>query len=52
VIGGNESFRKALVIDFKKIIFTQESIGVEIEVTEAFKRINTIIVNGVEFRKE
>ena len=37
------------VINCKTIILKQESIGVEIEVTEAFKRTNTIIVNGVEF---
>ena len=39
------------VIKSKKIVLSQESIGVEINVTEAFKRTNTIIVNGVEFRK-
>ena len=39
------------VINCKTIILAQDSIGVEIEITEAFKRTNTIIVNGVEFER-
>lgn len=39
------------VINCKSIYLAQESIGIDIEVTEAFKRTNTISVNGVEFVK-
>lgn len=39
------------VINCKKIILAQESIGVEIDVSESFERIDTIVVNGVEYRK-
>ena len=40
------------IINCKDIILSQESIGVEVNVTEAFERTNTIIVNSVEFRKQ
>ena len=40
------------VINCKKIILSQESIGVEINATEALEKTNTIIVNGVEFQKK
>jgi hypothetical protein len=39
------------VINCKKIILAQESIGIEINVSESIERIDTIIVNGVEYRK-
>lgn len=40
------------IINCKQILLRQESIGVEIEVTETMKRVNTIIVNGVEFERK
>ena len=39
-------------INCKKIILKQESIGVEVDVSENFKKVNTIIANGVEFKKQ
>lgn len=40
------------VINCKKIIIAQKSIGVEIDVSENFERTDTIIVNGVEYHKQ
>lgn len=39
------------IINCKRIVLAQKSVGVEIDVTEAMKNIKNIVVNGVEFRR-
>ena len=51
-IGSGIPYPLTTVINCKKIILAQESIGIEIDVSEKFKRVNSIIVNGVEFVKK
>lgn len=39
------------IIHCKNIVLKQDSIGIEIDASDAFKRVDTIIINGVEFVK-